>query len=97
MLHLGTSQSDITPPLPMMMGESFSKFESREVLDPIMANCIVADDGEERIAYVSCDLGSVSRDMLWHGRTDTRYQLRTYRQTDLMKFFPIKKTMEVHR
>ncbi len=64
MLNFGTAQADITPSLPMIMGGSFRKFESREVLDPIMANCIVTDDGEERIAYVSCDLGSVSRDMV---------------------------------
>ncbi len=64
MLHIGTAQADITPELPVMMGGSFLKFECRDVLDPVMASCVVADDGQNRVAIVSCDLGSVSRDML---------------------------------
>ncbi len=64
MFKIGTAQKDITPPLPVLMGGSFRKYQSRELLDPIMASCIVADDDHERIAFVSCDLGSVSRDMV---------------------------------
>ncbi len=43
MLRIGCSQSDITPPLPVLMGGAFLKFECGEVLDPIMASCVVAD------------------------------------------------------
>ena len=64
MLRIGSAQADITPELPVVMGGSFLKFECRDVHDPVMAGCVVADDGRERAAMVSCDLGSVSRDML---------------------------------
>ncbi len=64
MLRIGCAQSDITPPLPVLMGGSFQKFECREIHDPVMAGCVVADDGKTRVAVVSCDLGSVCRDML---------------------------------
>ena len=64
MLHIGYAQADITPPLPLLMGGAFLKYETSDLHDPIMASCIVADDGHARIAYASCDLGSVSRDMV---------------------------------
>ncbi len=64
MLRIGCCQSDITPAPPVIMGGSFLKFESREILDPVMAGCVVADDGHTRAAIVSCDLGSISNDML---------------------------------
>ena len=64
MLRIGCSQSDITPTLPVLMGGEFLKFECQDLLDPIMASCVVADDGRVRVAIVSCDLGSVSRDMV---------------------------------
>jgi neutral ceramidase len=63
MLHIGTFQSDITPQLPVLMGGSFLMFEGLEVNDPILASCVVADDGNTRIAITSCDLGSVPQDM----------------------------------
>ncbi len=63
MLRIGAAQADITPTLPVLMGGSFLMFEGREKLDPIMASCIVADDGSTRVAVVSCDLGSVPQDM----------------------------------
>jgi len=64
MFNIGCAQMDITPPLPMLMGGAFLKYETDELHDPIMASCIVADDGLTRVAYASCDLGSVSRDMV---------------------------------
>lgn len=64
MLRIGTAQADITPEPPVIMGGSFLKFECRDIHDPVMAGCIVADDGQSRVAMVSCDLGSVCRDML---------------------------------
>ena len=64
MLRIGSSQSDITPAPPILMGGTFLKLQSREVLDPLMASCVVADDGCARVAMVSCDLGSVPRDMV---------------------------------
>jgi len=64
MLHVGYAQKDITPPLPMLMGGAFLKYETDELHDPIMASCVVADDGRARVAYASCDLGSVSGDMV---------------------------------
>ncbi len=59
MLTIGSAQADITPELPMIMGGSFLKFPSEKLLDPIMASCLVADDGKARLAVVSCDLASV--------------------------------------
>ena len=68
MLRIGSAQSDITPPLPIPMGGSFLKFKSRELLDPIMASCVAADDGPSRTAVVSCDLGSVPRGLVLSAR-----------------------------
>lgn len=64
MLRIGTAQADITPELPVLMGGAFLKYACHNVLDPIMASCIVADDGNTRLAMASCDLGSLSADML---------------------------------
>ncbi len=63
MLRIGCAQADITPELPVLMGGSFLMFEGLTVHDPLGASCVVADDGETRIAFVSCDLGSVPQDM----------------------------------
>ncbi|MFN2352625.1 MAG: hypothetical protein ABR497_11840, partial [Kiritimatiellia bacterium] len=63
MLRIGCAQADITPELPVLMGGSFLMFEGLTVHDPLMASCIVADDGQTRVALVSCDLGSVPQDM----------------------------------
>lgn len=72
MLRIGSAQADITPELPVMMGGAFLKYECRNVLDPIMASCVVADDGKTRLAMASCDLGSVSADMLRSVRKQVR-------------------------
>ena len=61
MLRIGSAQMDITPTMPFLMGGSFKKFQSRVVLDPLMASCVVADDGSESVAYVSCDIGTMPR------------------------------------
>ncbi len=63
MLCIGAAQADITPTLPVLMGGSFLMVEGRESHDPIMASCVVADDGRTRVALASCDLGSVPQDM----------------------------------
>ncbi len=63
MLRIGCSQSDITPTLPVLMGGSYQSFQCHEVRDPIMASCIIFDDGRTRVAMVSCDLGDMHRDM----------------------------------
>lgn len=47
MLRVGRSQKGITPGQPFLMGGSFVEFESRDVLDPLMASCLVAT-GERR-------------------------------------------------
>ena len=64
MLRIGSSQKDIIPAQPFWMGGSFVKFQSREVLDPLMANCIVADDGQTSMAVISCDLCTLPRDLV---------------------------------
>ena len=64
MLHIGSSQSDITPTEPFLMGGSFVKFQSQKVLDPLMASCVVADDGRTRVAIISCDLCTLPRDLV---------------------------------
>ena len=46
------------------MGGSFVKFLSQEVLDPLMASCVVADDGKTQVAIVSCDLCTMPRDIV---------------------------------
>lgn len=61
MLKLGCAQADITPALPVIMGGSFLKFPSKEMLDPIMASCVVIDDGTTRLALTSCDIGSMTQ------------------------------------
>lgn len=77
MLRIGSSQSDITPTIPFLMGGTFRILQCEEVLDPLMASCVVADDGRTRVAMVSCDLGQVPRDMtlsireLVHSATET--------------------------
>lgn len=62
-LRIGCAQADITPELPVLMGGSFLMFDGLTLHDPLMASCIVIDNGETRVALVSCDLGSVPQDM----------------------------------
>jgi len=64
MLNIGTAQVDITPEQPFLMGGSFKKFYSEEIMDPLMASCVVADDGTNRVAMVSCDLGTLPSDLV---------------------------------
>lgn len=64
MLRIGTAQADITPAYPFQMGFTFVKIQCRKQLDPLMASCVVADDGGTRVAMVSCDLDSISRDLV---------------------------------
>ena len=62
MLNIGTAQTEITPDRPVLMGGAFLQIECHEILDPLMASCVVAEDGASRVVIVSCDLGSVPRD-----------------------------------
>ena len=71
MLHIGSAQVDITPTQPFLMGGSFIKFQSQDVLDPLMASCIVADDGRTPVAIVSCDLCTLPRDLVLSIRAQT--------------------------
>ncbi len=80
MLYVGSAQANITPPLPMLMGGAFLKYETDELHDPIMASCIVADDGRVRVAYASCDLGSVSSDMVHYIRDQVSSATGTLRE-----------------
>jgi hypothetical protein len=59
MLKIGTQVVDITPPIgpPTALAGFGGKTEfASGIMMPLLASCIVVDNGSERFAFVSCDL-----------------------------------------
>lgn len=61
MFQAGSARVDITPPLGRLMaGNAGLRRLGNDVLDPLYARAVVLDDGNERLALVSCDLLGVT-------------------------------------
>lgn len=57
----GAATSNITPPLGVSLNGGMSDRSARHIHDELRARCLVLDDGETRIAIVSCDSCMISR------------------------------------
>ncbi|MDW7659313.1 MAG: hypothetical protein SCM11_19270 [Bacillota bacterium] len=67
-LKIGTCQTELTPPMPVMLGGMFKKYQADQVLDPLYASCVVLDDGTAAAVIVSCDLAIIQRDTVTYIR-----------------------------
>lgn len=56
----GAARADITPPLGCLIVGGFNPFPSKHVHDPLYARCLVLDNGQQRVAFVVCDLIGLS-------------------------------------
>lgn len=63
-LRVGASRRDITPSYPVEMRGSFSRRPATRANDPLYAKALWLEDAHERAALVTCDLITVTRDML---------------------------------
>jgi len=64
MLKVGASQIDITPELPFPLAGSWELREASGVNDPLFASCVVVDNGENSLAFISCDLLMLSNEQV---------------------------------
>ncbi|MFT8314114.1 MAG: neutral/alkaline non-lysosomal ceramidase N-terminal domain-containing protein [Clostridium sp.] len=55
-MKVGSAQINITPEMPFFLAGSALLRVSKTVLDPLMASCMVVDNGSEIVAFISCDL-----------------------------------------
>jgi len=64
MIKAGFGSVDITPPLGCGLQGYFLPRKSEKIHDPLSANAMVVDDGNERICLVSCDLVCLNSDIV---------------------------------
>ena len=63
-LRAGAAKANITPWLGVSMPGSFQSRHGQDVHDELLAKALVIDNGNMRIATVTCDLISVSKDIV---------------------------------
>lgn len=59
-LHAGAARVCITPPLGTELQGHFNARQANNIHDDLWAQAIVLDNGEERVAFVVCDLIAVT-------------------------------------
>ena len=59
MLKAGSAQVNITPPVGTVLVGMWAARESTGIHDELFANALVLDDGETKVALVSCDVLSI--------------------------------------
>ncbi|MCK9265451.1 neutral/alkaline non-lysosomal ceramidase N-terminal domain-containing protein [bacterium] len=69
MIKAGFGTVDITPPLGSALQGYFGPRESELIHDPLFANSMVIDDGNQRICLISCDLISLNKEVSDKTRT----------------------------
>ena len=67
-LKVGRAEVDITPPSGTRMAGFFHDRHTEVVHDPLFARAMVVDNGEHPLAFVTCDLVSVSLDTVHRAR-----------------------------
>jgi len=60
-LHAGSATSNITPPLGTAIPGGFRPQYAQDIDDELFAKALVIDNGETRIAMVTCDLIAVTQ------------------------------------
>lgn len=55
-MKVGAAQIDITPDFPFLLAGSAKLRVSKTLHDPLMASCVVVDNGKVSVAFISCDL-----------------------------------------
>lgn len=63
-LKVGVSQIDITPKLPFSLFGLWYLREASRVNDPLFSSCVVVDNGENSLAFISCDLLMISNEQV---------------------------------
>jgi hypothetical protein len=71
-LFIGWAQADITPPRPALLAGQFSARRSEGVRDPLEANALALQSGDEHVVFVSCDLVSISDELTYLVRENLR-------------------------
>lgn len=69
-LKAGVAVADITPPIGYRMSGYFYERRSTGVLNPLLAKCVVLRQGNERMAFVFCDIIGLSLDVSSRARRE---------------------------
>lgn len=69
MIKAGFGSVEITPPIGCALQGYFLPRVSEKIHDPLFANAMVVDNGNQRICLVSCDLICVNKEVVQEART----------------------------